>query len=206
MVDLVSYFGWEQVIVIYNDNDYGVSASNVFIDSAMNHGICIEVRIRIPSSSTLDASKTIKEAIKALLKSLASIVVVFTDEHTTLTLLEEVNCTNNMRKFVWIASDRWANSDLIHDKFPEIASGMYGFQLHNEHVKEFDEYFSQLTPSTNIRNPFFRDHIYNHIYCKYEGTASGYECPDDMTAEPGYTQGEMVPFVINAVYAYAHAL
>ena len=118
MVDLVSYFGWEQVIVIYNDNDYGVSASNVFIDSAMNRGICIEVRIRIPSSSTLDASKTIKEAIKALLKSLAAIVVVFADEHTALTLLEEVNCTNNMRKFVWIASDRWANSDLIHDKFP----------------------------------------------------------------------------------------
>ena len=113
-----------------------------------------------------------------------------------------------MRKFVWIASDRWANSDLIRDKFPEIASGMYGFQLHNDHVKEFDEYFSQLAPCTNIRNPFFQDNIYNRIYCKYhdEGHASGYECPDDVTAEPGYTQGEMVPFVIDAVYAYAHAL
>ena len=205
MVDLVSYFGWEQVIVIYNDNDYGISASNAFIDSAMSHGICIEVRIRIPPSSTFGASKTIKEAIKALLKSLASIVVVFTDEHTALKLLEEVNGTNNMRKFVWIASDRWANSDVIRDKF---SSGMYGFQLHNDHVKEFDEYFSQLTPSTNIRNPFFQDYIYNHIYCKYhdEGYASGYECHDDVTAEPGYTQGEMVPFVIDAVYAYAHAL
>ena len=40
----------------------------------------------------------------------------------------------------------------------------------------------------------------------YEGTASGYGCPDDVTAEPGYTHGEMVPFVIDAVYAYAHAL
>ena len=103
-------------------------------------------------------SKTIKEAIKALLKSLASIFVVFTDEHTALILLEEVNGTNNMRKFVWIASNKWANSDiigagalqiswansdLIRDKFPEIASGMYGFQLHNDHVKDFDEYFSQ---------------------------------------------------------------
>ena len=56
MVDLVSYFGWEQVIVIYNDNDYGVSASNAFIDSAMNRGICIEVRIRIPPSSTFGAT------------------------------------------------------------------------------------------------------------------------------------------------------
>ena len=87
-------------------------------------------------------SKTIKEAIKALLKSLASIFVVFTDEHTALILLEEVNGTNNMRKFVWIASNKWANSDLIRDKFPEIASGMYGFQPHNDHVKDFDEYFS----------------------------------------------------------------
>ena len=211
MVDLVSYFEWEQVVVIFNDNDYGVSASNTFIDSAMNHGICVEVKIRIPLSNMLGTNKTVKEAVKALLKSTASIVAVFTDEHTALTLLEEVNSTNSMRKVVWIASDRWANSDLIHDKFPEITRGIYGFQLHIDHVKEFDDYFSQLTPSTNIRNPFFQDYIvHNHIYCRYhnETPVSGYDCPDDLTTdhEPSYSQVETVPFVINAVYAFAHAL
>ena len=56
---------------------------------------------------------------------------------------------------MWIASDKWASSQLVRDKFPEIARVMYGFQLHGDHIREFNDYFSQLTPSTNIRNPFF---------------------------------------------------
>ena len=38
MVDLVSHFKWQYVSVIYSDNDYGVSVSNAFADSAMKHG------------------------------------------------------------------------------------------------------------------------------------------------------------------------
>ena len=105
---------------------------------------------------------------------------------------------------------------LIRKNFSEIARGMYAFQPHVNHVKEFDEYFSQLTPSTNIRNPFFHNPQYNdiyyHLYCNIEGYVSGggseveYDCPHDLTAEPGYSQGRNVPHVIDAVYAFAHAL
>ena len=96
-------------------------------------------------------------------------------------------------------------SHLVRDEFPEIARGMYGFQLHIDHIREFNDYFSQLTPSTNIRNPFFREYIYHHIYCDFV-PGSGIYCPDNLTAEPGYSQGDMVPHVIDAVYVFAHAL
>ena len=208
MVDLVSYFGWEYVSVIFNDNDYGVSASNAFIDIATGRSICIDAKIPILSSML---NETIAEAVKSLLKSKATGVIVF---------IEELNKTNSTRKFVWIASDRWANSHLVLENFTEIARGMYAFQSHVDHIKEFDEYFSQLTPSTNIRNPFFHDpqynEIYYHLYCNIiEGYVSGssgsgsgveYDCPDDLTAEPGYSQGRNVSHVIDAVYAFAHAL
>ena len=45
MADLVSYFGWEYVSVIFNDNDYGVSTSNAFIDIATGRSICIDAKI-----------------------------------------------------------------------------------------------------------------------------------------------------------------
>ena len=45
MVDFVSYFGWEYVSVILNDNDYGVSASNTFIDVAAQHNICLDAKM-----------------------------------------------------------------------------------------------------------------------------------------------------------------
>ena len=221
MVDLVSYFGWEYVSVIFDDNDYGVSASNAFIDIATGRSICIDAKIPILSSRP---NETIAEAVKSLLKSKATGVIAFTDEDTIVELfvelIKELNKTNSTRKFVWIASDRWANLHLVLKNFTEIARGMYAFQPHVDHIKEFDEYFSQLTPSTNIRNPFFHNPLYNdiyyHLYCNMEGYVSGsgsgsgsgveYDCPDDLTAEPGYSQRDNVPHVIDAVYAFAHAL
>ena len=205
MVDLVSYFGWEYVSVIFTDNDYGESASNAFVNSATERGICIDVKIGILSSKASRTNETVLEPIKALLKSTATGVVVFTDEDTVLELFKELSEVNSTHKFVWIASDRWANSHTVHENFTEIARGMYAFQFHFDHVKDFADYFSQLTPSTNIRNPFFRDYIYYHIYCDF-GPGSGIYCPDDLTAEPDYSQGDMVPLVIDAVYAFAHAL
>ena len=210
MVDLVSYFGWEYVSVIFNDNDFGDSASNAFIDAVMERGICVDAKISIPLLEESGANETIKEAVQTLMKSTASVVVAFTDNDTISALFEELRSINSTRKFVWMASDKWASSHLVRDKFREIAKGMYGFQLHIDHISEFNDYFSQLNLSTNIRNPFFHDPRYNyayyHLYCNAEGSGSGYDCPDDLTAEPGYSQGDNVPHVIDAVYAFAHAL
>ena len=224
MVDLISHFNeWECVSLIYNENKYEESVFDAFINGNGKHNVCINAKISIPSGEGHYNKTFVKAAARELMKSTASVVVAFTDEGTIAAFFEELNKINKERKFVWIASDGWAGSDLA-DKFPNITRGMYGFQLHIDHVKEFDNYFSQLTLRTNIRNPYFHDLSYNHVYHKIfcirsrhvvEYDASGsentvtfdkYDCPNDLTAEPGYTQGKMVPFVIDAVYAYAHAL
>ena len=204
MIDLVSYFGWEYVNVIFDDNEYGESGSNAFVDAATELGICIDVKIGILLSEESGANETIVKAISKLLNSKASVVVVFSDEDTVLALFEELNRTGSMRELVWIASDRWASAASVRDRFPEIAKGMFGFQLHTEHVEEFADYFSQLTPSTNIRDWFFHTGIYSYLFCEFEGSAI--DCPEDLTEHPSYSQGDVVPFVIDAVYAFAHAL
>ena len=209
MVDLISHFNeWECVSLIYNENKYEESVFDAFINGNGKHNICLNANIGIPSGEGHYNKTFVKTAARELLGSPASVVVAFTDEDTIVALFEELSKINKKRKFVWIASDGWAGSDLIHDKFPEIIRKMYGFQLHIDHFKEFDDYFSQLNRSTNIRNPYFQRDICYNVYCRGydEGHVSGYDCPDDLTAEPGYTQGQMVPFVIDAVYAYAHAL
>ena len=99
-----------------------------------------------------------------MLKSTANVVVLFIDNNTALTLFEELSKIINTSKFVWIASDEWVGSQILQDKFPEIIRRLFAFQLNNDHVKEFDNYFPQLTPNTNIRNPFFSNSLYNNIY------------------------------------------
>ena len=148
--------------VIYTDNDYGVSVSNTFADSAMKHGICINKKIGI--STSLEANETVPEVAETLLNSRANVVVLFIDNNTALTLFEELSKIKNTSKFVWIASDEWMGSQIFQDKFSEITRRLFAFQLNNDHVKEFDDYFSQLTPNTNIRNPFFSNSSCNEIF------------------------------------------
>ena len=221
MVDLVSHFGWDYVSVIFSDNDYGISASDAFANSATKHGICIDKKIGILSSKM---NETVVEAVQTLLKSTATVVVLLLDSQYTVSALFKELGKNNTQKFGWIFNDKWNGSQIqkIHDEFPEITKVLYSFQLHTDHIKEFDDYFSQLTPSINIRNPFYHNPkyniIYNHLYCEVSGSgnkgsssgykepAISYDCPDNVTAEIKYTQGRMVPFVIDAVYAYAYTL
>ena len=104
--------------MIFNDNDYGVSASNAFINVAAQHNICLDAKIDIPPSGAKFNQTVVKVAIRTLLNSTASVVIVFADEGTVLALFEELNKVNSTRKFVWIASDKWANSCSVHEKYP----------------------------------------------------------------------------------------
>ena len=204
MVDLVSHFGWEYVSVIFNDNTYGEPGTDAFIDGAMQRGICIDYRrgiVQQEISGPEVFSETINETISDLLNSTASVVVAFTDEATIMALFEELRGRNSTREFVWIASDAWANSGVVRDDFADMAEGTFGFQPHTEHVEEFVDYFSTLTPSTNDRDPFFPE--YYESYCNENGT----DCPNNgVTSNPSYSQGNIVPLIIDAVYVFAHAI
>ena len=204
MVDLVSHYGWHYVSVIFSDDyEYGQPGSNTFIDAAIKHSIYVDVKIGIPplEASKNNFNKTIEKAVKTLLNSKASVVVVFADELTVLALFSELKKTNSTSKFVWIASDRWVNSVSVRNRFPEIAKGTLGFRLHTKHVEEFVDYFSQLTPWINIRNPFFRERIYLKTYCTYVNRR-GYYCPPNALM----SHRDTVPLVIEAVYVFAHAI
>ena len=205
MADLISHFGWEYVSVIFTDEyEYGDPGSDAFIDSAMQHKICIDVKFGITPFEELNDydkfSENVAIAVSKLLSSKASVVVVYADELTVLTLFYELTKTNTTRKFTWIASDRWAVSGIVPYHFPEIANGTFGFWLHTEYVEEFANYFSQLTPDTNIRDPLFE--VYHEVYCNANGTY----CPNGLINHPYYSQGSTVPLIIDAVYVFAHAI
>jgi len=132
MVDLVSHFKWQYVSVIYSDNEYGVSVSNAFADSAMKYGICIDKKI----STSLEANETVPEVVQTLLKATATVVVLFIDTDTALALFEELSKTKNTGKFVWIANDEWTGGlQVFQDKFPDVTRGIFDFQFTNDHVK-----------------------------------------------------------------------
>ena len=205
MVDLISHFGWEYVSVIFTDDyEYGHPGYDAFIDRAMQHKICLDVKIGITpleeSRDYAEFSENVAIAVSKLLSSKASVVVVFTDELTVCTLFNELAKANSTRKFNWIASDGWAVSRIVRDYFPETANGTFGFQLYTEYIKEYADYFSQLTPDTNIRDPLFQE--YHEFYCNANETY----CTNGLINHPYYSQGSTIPLIIDAVYVFAHAI
>ena len=204
IIDLISHFKWEYVNVIFNDNTYGEPGTDAFRNGAKKRDICIDYDrgiVQEEISGPEDFSKAINETVSGLLNSTANVVLAFIDEPTIVALFKELRERNSTRQFVWIATDAWASSGVVRDDFIDMANGTFGFQPHTEHVKEFEDYFSQLTPSTNIRDPFFQE--YHETYCNVNGT----DCPDGVvTSHDSYSQGNIVPLIIDAVYVFAHAL
>ena len=201
MVDLLLHFGWYHVSIIYSNNLYGRPGINEFRLLAEANGVCIDFNRGIEenyikSNYTILANK--------LLNSTANVVVLFASSNHVEMLLTEVHTLyssgTSKRRFLWIASDTWSSD--LDTKYKEITIGKWGTAPYSEPVPSFDDYYSQLTPSTNLRNPWFTEF--------YE---SSYDCISDVncsnrsvTSDPNYQQDFFDSFVIDAVYSFAHAI
>lgn len=62
------------------------------------------------------------------------------------------NATGN---FSWIGSDGWSARTLVSNGNEAVVEGTLSVQPRAENVKGFKEYFLNLSPKTNLRNPWF---------------------------------------------------
>ena len=201
IVDILRRFGWNYVSILHSEDTYGSSGVNAFVNVSGINNICIDFRQGIPPSfSFSDYDKLVMD----LGKSKAKVVIFFASLDTVREVLSRINTNATLnRKFTWIASDGWARDiNLVHN-FNETAAGLIGVTPYREHLKDFDVYMSKLTINSNIRNEWFPEFLASFANCSV-----GEDCNNDtnITSFPNYQQGSFVPFIVDAVYAFAHAL
>ena len=181
MVDLILHFGWYHVSTIYSNNLYGRPGINEFQLLAEANGVCIDFNNGIEenyvkSNYTVLANK--------LMNTTAKVVVLFASSHHVEILLTEVQTMyssgTSKRRFFWIASDTWSND--LNTKYKEITIGKWGTAPYSETVLSFDDYYSKLTPATNLRNPWFTE-----FYERYYDCRTGVKCSNkSITNDPNY--------------------
>ena len=202
IVAILSEFNWTFVSILYSEDSYGSAGRDEFVKVAPNERICIDLNRGIPQSP-FDSG--FKEDIKADLgHSKANIVVFFASKETVRDVMTIVSGNKTLKtKFTWIASDGWANEiDLIH-KFNETAIGVFAVAPLTEYQSDFDNYVSRLTVMSNKRNKWFPEFYAAFANCALEENCDGNR---NITSFPKYEQGGFVPMVMDAVYAFAHAL
>ncbi|KAF0309242.1 Metabotropic glutamate receptor [Amphibalanus amphitrite] len=207
LVDMVQLFNWSYVSTIASDGYYGHSGMDAFHRQAAERNICIAVAEKVPRDAT---AKTFENIIMNLQKKpMARGVILFVRAEDARGVLEAAKRLRLREPFHWIASDGWGKQESLVQGVEEVADGAITVELTSRRVAAFDRYMAELTPDTNRRNPWFRDYWQAFFGCSLAPDAAEDTACDPalrLRPETGFVQESKVQFVIDAVYAFAHAL
>ena len=200
MIDLILNFGWDYVSTIYSNGLYGQPGIKEFHDLADTKGVCIDL------SKGIDDNSDYVLLANNLTNSSANVVVLFAWPNHVEKLLTEVQTLyssgRSNKRFLWIASNTWSQD--LDTKYRNVTIGKWGTRPYSKIVPSFDRYYSQLTPATNERNPWFSE-----FYERYHGCIISVNCSNISFVNDSsynYQQDSYVAPAIDAVYSVAHAI
>ena len=199
MIDIVLYFNWTQISIIYTGDSYGQPGARALRMLAEANNICIDLDREI--GVDFNASDYTNLA-NMLFDSNAEVVLLFALKQNVQPLLQAVANASSRHSFNWIASDAWARSLALAHMFNETVAGYFGVTPLALHVPSFDDYLSRLTIQTNRRN-----HWFDEIFAAFASCNSS-NCDQNIniTSLPNYAQDNFVSPMVDAVYVFANAL
>ncbi|XP_073674653.1 glutamate receptor, metabotropic 6a [Garra rufa] len=212
MVDIVKAMGWNYVSTLASEGNYGESGVDAFIQiSREAGGLCIAQSMKIPREPKPGEFDKI---IKRLMETPnARGVIIFAHEDDIKQVLEAASKANLTGHFKFVGSDSWgAKSSPILDQ-EEVAEGAVTILPKRASIEGFDQYFTTRSLENNRRNIWFAEFWEDDFRCKL--TRPGIKIDPEkkkctgeerISRDSHYEQEGKVQFVIDAVYAMAHAL
>lgn len=206
MADIVHYFNWTYVSLVTSEGVYGDSGMTSFLRDARTGNFCVavvEVVPRLTDEATFDG------IIQSLLRRpLARVVALFTHGQDSRALLAAAKRANVSSHFMWLASDGWGTQAQIVEGLEDQAEGAITIELDSKVIPEYDAYMKNLTVENNERNPWFREYWEDMFQCSVDPDNTSAACAVSLRLDEssGYRQGAKIQFVVDAVYALAHAL
>ena len=197
LIDIAVNFGWTFVSAVYSKDLYGEPGIQRFRELAVEHGICIGV------DKSIGVYHDYQEIVDELLNSTANVIVLFASLQPSIELFDQMTKVEVERKFVWLTSDAVSLSQVVFPKYDNILAGTFGVSLFANDRSSFSEYFSSLSLSNNKRNPWFPQYYRLFYDCELHNCL---EFNKSITASANYSLDQNTPFVVDAVYTFAHGL
>ena len=211
-------FNWTYVVAIHSDDDYGkggIASLQTELQSAnLSSRVCLASVISVSDSATREDYNGIVDEIDQKWVANSSVVILFAHLHNAEGIFEamlqrqEIDTDFAKRNITWIGSDSWG--DLVPPRYNKIAHGLLSTIPQVRLSEKFDKHFLSLHPSkNNTRNPWLNEYWEEIFNCSLGRRKDVGDCDVDnqvRSRENGYRQNSIVPFVIDAVYAFAHAV
>ncbi|XP_019737345.1 metabotropic glutamate receptor 8-like isoform X2 [Hippocampus comes] len=211
MLDIVTAMGWNYVSTLASEGNYGESGVEAFMQiSRESGGVCIAQSLKIPREPKEGAFD--KLLLRLLETPNARAVVTFANEDDIRRLLDAVKRNNLTGHFLWVGSDSWGTkiSPVLHQE--PVAQGAVTILPKRASVHAFDRYFKSRSLANNRRNVWFAEFWEENFGCKLgthgKKTGAARKCTglEKVGRDSAYEQEGKVQFVMDAVYAMAHAL
>ncbi|XP_034248278.1 metabotropic glutamate receptor 2-like [Thrips palmi] len=215
MVEMVQKFHWSYVSIIYEESNYGIKAFEELEDLLKERNVCIAVKEKLVKDSGVAGDKAYDEIVQKLLtKSRARGCIIFGSDQEVAGVMRAVRRAGASDTFSWIGSDGWSARALVSDGNEREVEGTLSVQPQAHPVKGFEEYFLNLSPDNNKRNPWFVEFWEDHFHCRFPNSSltpyNGHynrscSAKEKLTRENTVFENQL-QFVSDAVMAFAHAL
>ncbi|KAM6417346.1 metabotropic glutamate receptor 5 isoform 1-T3 [Pluvialis apricaria] len=210
MVDIVKRYNWTYVSAVHTEGNYGESGMEAFKDMAAKEGICIAHSYKIYSNAGEQSFDKLLRKLRSHLPK-ARVVACFCEGMTVRGLLMAMRRLGLAGEFLLLGSDGWADRYDVTEGYQREAVGGITIKLQSPDVKWFDDYYLQLRPETNHRNPWFQEFWQHRFQCRLEGFPQenpkyNKTCTSQMTLRTQHVQDSKMGFVINAIYSMAYGL
>lgn len=202
MVDVVRGLKWESVFTVSSEGIYGERGIREFTTGAKTANICIAGSFKIDGDE-----KQIDNFITEFLKhpNVRGVILFCTDTDARR-LLKGAQRKKAAGRFIWVASDYWGTRTKPIEGLEKYAEGAITVSLTEANFSEFKAYFTSLKPENRSKiNPWFKEYWELQFNCSLEINKS--TCRKDASLKTlDMRIDDKVPFVIDAVYAFAHGL
>ncbi|XP_060928493.1 extracellular calcium-sensing receptor-like [Limanda limanda] len=207
LVQLMKYFDWRWVGIIYTTGLYSAEGTTAFAKEAEKEGICVEYRL--PHSDTNVKFPAIVEALR---KSSSKVVLLFLPLSSTQSFLSNIEKYNITGK-QWVGSEAWiTQTDLASDGRKSLLQGAMGFALPEASIPGLGEFLLSLKPSGEPQSAIVKDFWESFFDCSFSPSNTSATCTgteDLSTVSSDYT--DVTHFrpennVYKAVYLVAHAI
>ena len=220
IADIVVYFNWTYVIAIHTGDVYGregIKAVSDQLNSRRDNTstICIATLQSIEietNAQTEDFDRVVEQVNQEWVRN-ATVMVLFAQLETAVGVLTAVRNKQvtdpefASKNITWIGAEAWG--DQVPEDLRDIAHGSLSVFPRATSSVLFDNHFQSLNPNTYVNNPWFIEYWEYTFNCTLRN-ATGFEACDlenqQISLESGYEQNSYVPFAIDAVYAFAHAI
>uniref|UniRef100_A0A8C9PRL1 Glutamate metabotropic receptor 2 n=1 Tax=Spermophilus dauricus TaxID=99837 RepID=A0A8C9PRL1_SPEDA len=198
MAEILRFFNWTYVSTVASEGDYGETGIEAFELEARARNICVATSEKVGRAMSRAAFEGVVRAL--LQKPSARLAVLFTRSEDARELLAATQRLN--ASFTWVASDGWGALESVVAGSEGAAEGAITIELASYPISDFASYFQNLDPWNNSRNPWFREFWEQRFRCSFRQR----DCAAHSLRAVPFEQESKIMFVVNAVYAMAHAL